>query len=412
METTIRTQRRSIVANLFVIALLIGFFIFNIVSKIFKLSDEGLSIEFRALIAVFSFYFIFYEILSNKLKSLIVRVYRLFLLFWLIYGIRIIFDLFIDPIKLYEDKSAFYYIQFAFGVCLFPSLALIYVLRRYQLNYDFILKWTYGLLYIVLLISIYYRSASGIVGRTIGQINVGIISYGHYATTLCLLSVYIILSQKKSFLLTATLVSGILFGFFGIVISASKSPLIALFIVSSVFIFFWHGRIKSFIILTLLGIILSLFFLENLYFLSNYFESGFIERVLYTAEIESDEVRESLLKAASFDFSQNPIFGNAFLIQNHEFSGSYPHNSVVEAFMATGVLGGIIFIFLILKGIQKAIYLIKSKSSFAWISLIFLQHLVLGIFSGNLYSSNLFWLTLVIIFSFDTSNISSLKIKA
>ena len=98
METTIRIPKTSIVASWFVIALLIGLITLNIVSKIFGLFDEGLSIEFRAFIVVFSFYFIFNEILSNKIKSQLVRVYRLFLLFWLIYGIRIIFDLFIDPI--------------------------------------------------------------------------------------------------------------------------------------------------------------------------------------------------------------------------------------------------------------------------------------------------------------------------
>ena len=121
-------------------------------------------------------------------------------------------------------------------------------------------------------------------------------------------------------------------------------------------------------------------------------------------ESGQDEVRETLLKASFHEFLQSPILGNAFLIQNYQFEGSYPHNSIVESLMATGAIGGGVFILLIWKVFTKAIKLIKNRSSLSWISFVFLQYLIFSFFSSNLYSNQLFWILLVLVSGINTNS--------
>ena len=92
---------------------------------------------------------------------------------------------------------------------------------------------------------------------------------------------------------------------------------------------------------------------------------------------------------------------NGFLIQTSPFQASYPHNLIVEAFMATGLLGGLIFLYLNFRVLQL-VHLMKDTEKF-WLGLLFIQFFIFSMFSGNLYTSFFYWifLTLVLVVNYN-----------
>jgi O-antigen ligase len=147
-----------------------------------------------------------------------------------------------------------------------------------------------------------------------------------------------------------------------------------------------------------------------MFFLNNYFQSTFINRLLLFLELGTDNAREKLLKKGFDAFIDNPFFGKSMLFDKGLFKGSYPHNLIIEAFMATGLLGGLFFLFYIIKCFKISIKLIINNSQISWISLFFFQFLIFAMFSGNLFKSYLFWYSSILIITV-SSEITNHKFK-
>src|SRR5205807_9266535 len=71
--------------------------------------------------------------------------------------------------------------------------------------------------------------------------------------------------------------------------------------------------------------------------------------------------------------------------------GFYPHNVVVESFMATGVFGGIAFTLLLSATCFQAWRLLIYNPARAWLGVLFFHALVASLFSGALYLSYQLW---------------------
>lgn len=395
------------IANLYIIILIVGFLFIGTIPQLTGFVKEALSIQYRIVVLGFSTFFLLDSIFSKRVGTLHLRPFLLFFLFWMIYSVRVIVDLYIIQIDLFPETSTSQYMQFAFGVVLIPSIALLFVIQKYRVNVTLILKLVYGILLGTFLVALYYRASTGLTGRTAGDFNVGILLFGQYGATLSILSVYFLVKEKLGFKNSLFYVFGFAVGFSGIFVSASKSPFIALLVVSSLFLILWYGSIKSAFIITFFALVLGFFYLEIVGFLNQYFDSNFLDRLLYTIELGGDRVRESLMRVGFSEFVDSPFLGNAMLIQSGDFIGSYPHNIIIEAFMATGFLGGAFFLFWVIKCFSVSIKFIKAHSDLSWIALLFMQYLIFAMFSGNLYSNDLFWFFSVLLIGI--SRVSSVK---
>jgi O-antigen ligase len=100
--------------------------------------------------------------------------------------------------------------------------------------------------------------------------------------------------------------------------------------------------------------------------------------------------------------SQSPILGAYYVVPSGIGAGMYPHNFFLEAFMATGFLGGIPFMILIGLSIIQSYKVIKTNHPASWIIILYLQFIVFGMFSTGLYSSQDFWCLLFYILSMKT----------
>ncbi|MBM4258951.1 MAG: hypothetical protein FJ147_24005 [Deltaproteobacteria bacterium] len=99
------------------------------------------------------------------------------------------------------------------------------------------------------------------------------------------------------------------------------------------------------------------------------------------------ESRLDLWQSAWEDFLDHPLAGRA-MEGRYDI---YPHNLLVESFMATGMFGGGAFLWLLLLGLRAALRLIWRSHEHGWIGLLFIQMTVYGCFSGSLWSLSGFW---------------------
>ena len=102
---------------------------------------------------------------------------------------------------------------------------------------------------------------------------------------------------------------------------------------------------------------------------------------------DRSESRFDLWQGAWEDFVENPLTGRAF----DGRYGTYPHNLLLESFMATGIVGGLSFLWILLNGVQAAWQLIRHSTEHAWLGFLFFQMTVYAMFSGALWSHFGFW---------------------
>jgi len=76
---------------------------------------------------------------------------------------------------------------------------------------------------------------------------------------------------------------------------------------------------------------------------------------------------------------------------------TYPHNLVLESFMAFGVFTGVPFTFLLVYATVKALQLARLQPNCLWVTLLFVQYSVAGMFSGALSFSSALWVLMVLV---------------
>ncbi len=114
--------------------------------------------------------------------------------------------------------------------------------------------------------------------------------------------------------------------------------------------------------------------------------SAIFERSLNTVETGDSSGREPLWNAAIEEFINNPILGGRI-----EVSGIYPHNIFLEILMATGTVGFIIFLIIMIWCIKNGLRSIKLNKIYLFSLLIFLIGFSMSNFSGAIYSVTIFF---------------------
>src|SRR5690606_19208388 len=165
-------------SNIYLIITISGFLLVSILPKLVGLADLSLSMYYRVFVLIFAFFIILNTLFSKNIYLTNTSPFLFFFAFWFIYSIRIIYDLLYKEINLYIENSVSDYLQFAFGVVLIPSLAII-VLNFKKIDYDYILKWIYRILFFSLLLAILTRGDE-VSGRNVGELEIGVLLFGQY----------------------------------------------------------------------------------------------------------------------------------------------------------------------------------------------------------------------------------------
>ena len=106
-----------------------------------------------------------------------------------------------------------------------------------------------------------------------------------------------------------------------------------------------------------------------------------------SSDIESGAAEASrvyLWSSSIEQFLNDPLFGNS--LQNDVFR-YYPHNFLVEAFISTGIVGGVPLAVAVALCLSRCREITKKQPANYWVVVLFVQTLFHAFFSGALYSA-------------------------
>jgi O-antigen ligase len=110
---------------------------------------------------------------------------------------------------------------------------------------------------------------------------------------------------------------------------------------------------------------------------------------MMTGQSTTVVMRLALWRAAARGIWASPLLGKGLEITN---LGRYPHDSVLEAFYATGLLGGVLYLVIVLWSLRGAVKMAHRRTSLGWVGAIFAATFTLSLVSGALYSDTELWL--------------------
>ncbi len=214
------------------------------------------------------------------------------------------------------------------------------------------------------------------------------ISVSHVGFMLATLTFYYLLQSQspyKNIFLILLFLFGILFGNSG----GSRGPFIAfiasILLLLPLYLMKLRGKKNS-----LLIFIIAIFIIIGYLLISTYFNSTMIRRV--SNFDPSDEIRFSLYRDGFNLFIDNFFFGAGI-----EPLGFWPHNTILEAFMLNGIIGGLFYLALLLIAFFKSLKIVIHDSINLWLVMLFTQFLLIAMVNAPLYQSNQLWVLMAII---------------
>ena len=187
-------------------------------------------------------------------------------------------------------------------------------------------------------------------------------------------------------------------------LGASRGGVVALVFTFGFIVFYRQGfksKIFSLFLIAFLSIII--------FYLSVYFESSVITRVLNISDDiqqgSSSTSRLELWQSTWVQFISSPIWGDSI----QSILPPHPHNILLESLMAVGILGTIPLMLLIFAAFRKSIKIVKYRPEHGWTLILFLQGFIQHMFSGTIYTAIFFWAGMGLVFSIEITNIRNRK---
>ena len=374
------------------------------------LPTQNFNIFYRIIILFLSIYLIINRF-KNKTTIKFNKINILFVLFWIIYSIRLFYDLFIIKVPYAREMgSEFVILLFAFGTCFLPAFAILIS------NFNFDERKAFSIFYNTIIISniitflvlikthgltmeLFISRAMVLNEDEVATLNPITISYIGCFLIIFTISKWNINNIKKKFFEKIILISISILGFFNLFAGASRGPIFIFIILALIILYkYWIFAKKSklyilklFALFFCFSLTLSITILPKL----KDVDLVFVSRLLFTLDRDKPkEERDFSIGSALSDFTTRPIFGNSFV---GSMDGFYPHSILVESLMATGIIGSILFFPLIFyttvnafKAFSRSVYYIPIISIF--IALFFSAST-----SGSIYFSGEFWIWLVFV---------------
>lgn len=375
------------------------------------LSAAGIMNESRILTVPYRYGFLAISVIiiiygvSKKYFSHLGWVWVPLLLFWFLYFFRIAIDGYLSPVPLNQEPIE--YIKKSFGMVFIPMF--IFLMRIGPKENDIAFK-AFWMIHVSCLIFsiIFYRDSIGVSYRGLKYTGDGtdmylspiILSYiGVVAAVVSLQRYLISFSNKKnksSSIFLLTLIGGMVL----ILFSGTRSALIACIVASTIVLFkSTSKRNKIYQILLIAGAIFV--FGVLLYVLMEKIGTGMVSRYstllkeLTDGDMNAGAGRSQIYLDGINQFIKNPLLGSGLEEKNF---GSYPHNHILEAFMATGIIGGISFVILCCYAVNKSLLILEENRKFGWLACIFLIFFIRGIFSAPIINST-FWCSMMAIYA-------------
>ncbi len=380
----------SRIASVVLAASIAGYAIVSPVSVILEVENRPISVGFRVVLLIASMW-VASQALFGGTRGFPGRVWVPLFFFWSIYLARLVADLLIAPIG--TLMSSYEYLSLCISSTVAPMVAILFApsesLRRS--------RWLIWVLLVVASVTnllLGFGPGAEVVELT-GRLQsptLNPISLGHVGASLAILVASRLMVRDRYSSRRVGLAEGgsLLVGLLVMSASNSRGPIVA-FLVALGFMSMSTGRGSS--VARIGGISIALLGTLSLvvFYLDEHLHFQVFSRLHSLLDPETDVTgsdRLALIGQAWNQFLEFPLFGSAFVELE---SRSYPHNLLVESFMATGLAGGALFGFLLASAVVQSIHLVRRVPEAKWIGLLCVQYTAGAMFSGSLYSSTAMW---------------------
>ena len=345
-------------------------------------------------------------IVMNLKKSMRMNNWmKMFFCFWLFLLLRIAYDMFLRTDIVISSSQ----IRNTITHIIIVLLPLVSIIKSIDvIDYKLCSRIIYTCF--ILIIPIYYITnpllfSDSSTWRIAGNIAVSSIALGHFGASLALLSMIYLFQGGVKLNLKIGLV---LIFFLGLVVmfrAASRGPLVSLLVSLIIYYFAINGLSIKAIFFSLTLLFVLLFGSGYLLNLINEISPAMISRL--TMEGSDFSSGRDLLYDRTINFIiDNPLFGYAYALPMGNGNMLYSHNMVLDAFLGLGILGGTLFLYLIIKGCLNCYSIMHNRSECSWMAILCLQYIVSGQFSGAFYASDLLNILLVVVSVFCYNNYS------
>ncbi|MBS1783750.1 MAG: O-antigen ligase family protein [Bacteroidetes bacterium] len=375
------------------IYILFFFYSFPILTYVYEVihtQSNSLSIALRGITLIYAILLIYFNFTKRQLYTSI--DFWLFSGFWLAYTPRLIYDTTFNTQFL--GQKPIDYLLFGLILSLFCSLPFFNKLKIDERKLE---KNIYFITTILCILGLLYALSSEklFVARVRGNHKLNEISFSMIAATLMIISIKRLFKKGIMFLWKPMAFLSLLLGISCLLISGSKGPMLGCFIFLLLFIFqsLKVSPIKS---LIMFGIAIGLLTYIVVYFDLSFMFEIISNRLTHFSSDQSTVARNRALSGAWSQFLDSPFVGSFI---EEKLTRQYPHNMILEAFMALGILGGILFFILYLRFAVRS-FLFTWKTQFSIIPVLAMLHFVVTLSSGSLGFDYEFWASFALIASY------------
>lgn len=388
--------RLSSFQSVLVVLAIIGYPSVAALASVFELPSTPLSILIRATTLMVAIFIILRSSATNNLHGQGLHL-TLLLVFWGAYLARIFIDTLVVESNL-SRPNADYWI-WSIGACLIPTVATLHLRGDGAFS-----AATKPLFYVTLAVAVtivtygtsfYDKGMDELVD--IGRLSLNAlnpISAGHVGGTLVLLSTWGLLSPGRPHWGQARwylYLGGLAIGLYLLVTAASRGPIVALLATLLFYLVASNIRRALRYAPIVLGVLAVSYLLASQ--LESYGEYRLLSRIINIGSGDDMAIigRQESFYGAFQQFLGSPLIGDALEEKTTNF---YPHNILLEALMATGLVGGLPFLALIYRALGRAHQLVSRNAPTGWIALLFFQYFIGAQFSGAIYINTVFWMLL------------------
>lgn len=323
-----------------------------------------------------------------------------FLLFWILLLCRMFYDLEVrsDFFILRSDKTRLW--LYALLICCVNLISVIKSIKQIDLNKIF--PWVFFSLFGVLLVQLNTNASLMVAAEELSQRvdanqALNTISFGHYAamSVILCISYYQRYGHKiwqKFFVAFVVIIS-----LFVMMRAGSRGPLLSLFVALLAYSFSISKRRMQGVAAGILVLSIVFLFSDALLEIIRAVSPVMYNRMELTINEGHTSGRDGIYLNAIDTFMNNPIFGGQFCLSING-KANYSHNSILDAFMGMGLLGGLLFCYILFRCFTIAHQKLPILKGYEWIFLILIQRIIAGMTSGAFYYDQL--LTVLIGFVF------------
>ena len=375
---------RSRLATFALILTVAGYPLTAIVAELLVGAEDGriFTVPYRALVVLVSLVLVlFVPVGPGRMRH--TAFWECWWSFWFLYILRVVTDTVIVPIELRLPISD--YFLYGIGATFIPAIGMAAAAKHLDeerapqaLLVAAALGSLLALIYILSTREIADIDAAA--ARRFGSAMLNPISLGHIgASTIILAGWWLMFGiGSRAFLERISLFVVMGIGLAALVLSSSRGPVLAL--AASATMLFVAQRLIFVPLVAAAAVVALLAVFQAVS------DTPFLVVERLTTETFDDSARTSLLAQGWHAFLTDPVTGAGI-----DTLESYPHNLIVEAFVANGVVSGMLFIVLYVTSLWISYKMAEASPSRSWMPALYVQYATAVMFSGNIYGSNIFW---------------------